>query len=82
MPDRTETAMPTLQEQKPEHPFSPVSSLLPWHHFAAGKVLTILGVERDGLTKRDVSERRLHYGPNRLPAKRRPGIAILFLRQF
>ena len=53
-----------------------------WHAQTLEDALALLAANEDGLCEREASERRAVFGPNRLPKQRRPGLPIIYLRQF
>lgn len=76
MPDVTDPPHGMSREQTPARPVD-----APWAA-AAGEVLAGLDVAPDrGLTHREVSERRRHYGINRLKSVRRPTAWSVLLKQ-
>ncbi|HET7832960.1 MAG TPA: HAD-IC family P-type ATPase [Gallionella sp.] len=61
-----------------QHPES-VSS---WHSLPVPEALRALATDHAGLSLDEAARRLQQYGPNRLPAARRDGLAIRFARQF
>ena len=53
-----------------------------WHAIAAAEALTALGTGAEGLSDHEAAARRARYGANRLPRPRRPGLALVYLKQF
>ena len=53
-----------------------------WHSLPIEDVYERLCSESSGLSEEEAGKRLTQYGPNVLPAKKPPGILILFLRQF
>jgi len=53
----------------------------PWHALRVDEVREQLGSGDDGLGDDAVQARRRRYGPNRLPQRKRPGIAVIVARQ-
>ena len=53
-----------------------------WHAVTVEDALDRLGARATGLNDDEVAARRVAFGANSLPAGRRPGLAIVYLRQF
>ncbi|MCK5620892.1 MAG: ATPase, partial [Alphaproteobacteria bacterium] len=53
-----------------------------WHAVTVEDALERLGARANGLNEDEVAARRAVFGANSLPAARRPGLAIVYLRQF
>ena len=53
-----------------------------WHTKTAEDALAALKADETGLSSREVEQRRERFGPNTLPERERPSIAVVFLRQF
>ena len=54
----------------------------PWQALPARECLALCGTTVAGLTSAEADARRARHGLNELPATRRPGVPLLFLRQF
>ena len=54
----------------------------PWHLLSAAECLRLTGTTEAGLTSSEAEARLARHGQNALPARRRPGLPLLFLRQF
>ena len=69
----------------PEHPGAKADSAktsYSWHALPARDCLALCGTDSVGLTSAEADTRRAQYGTNELPTRRRPGVPLLFLRQF
>lgn len=53
-----------------------------WHAVSADQALDVLATRRRGLTAAEVEERQRRFGPNELPKAKRPGMLVVYLRQF
>jgi magnesium-transporting ATPase (P-type) len=53
-----------------------------WYKLSIEETLRELNSTRSGLTKEESETRFLEYGPNKLPAKKKPPPFVAFLRQF
>ncbi len=53
-----------------------------WHALAEPELMEKLEASRQGLGDAQVSERQREFGPNTLPAKKPPTVAVIFLHQF
>ena len=53
-----------------------------WHAVTVAEAFDRLGAGANGLDEGEAAARRAIFGPNSLPAGRRPGLAIVYLRQF
>ncbi len=60
----------------------PASSNVSWCALDNTEVLARLESNLNGLTSREAAIRQDQYGPNRLPSKPPPGLALIFLHQF
>ena len=57
-------------------------SAVAWHALAVNEVFEKLQSGIHGLSAEQVLERQREFGPNALPAKKPPGLGIIFLHQF
>jgi calcium-translocating P-type ATPase len=53
-----------------------------WHAFTEPELMEKLEASRQGLSDHQVTERQREFGPNTLPVKKPPTLAIIFLHQF
>ena len=53
-----------------------------WHLLSVEECLRLAATTVAGLTSLDVKARLMRYGRNELPDRKRPGLPLLFLRQF
>lgn len=53
-----------------------------WHAQTPQAALALLAAGEDGLSEQEASARRAVFGPNRLPKQKRPGLLVIYLRQF
>ena len=60
----------------------PTSSNVPWHVLDDTEVLARTKSCLQGLTVREAEARLAEYGPNQLPSKPPPGLALIFIHQF
>ena len=58
------------------------SSSVPWHALKDSEVLARTQSRRQGLTSGEAAARLGQYGPNQLPGKPPPGLAVIFAHQF
>jgi Ca2+-transporting ATPase len=58
------------------------STIVFWHALDEADVLARTESRLTGLTSAEAAARLLQYGPNRLPSKPPPGLAIIFIHQF
>jgi len=58
-----------------------IASTPAWHAMEAGEVIRALGTGERGLSTIQAKERLASVGPNRIPSKPPPTLAMLFLRQ-
>jgi Ca2+-transporting ATPase len=61
--------------------FEPVEEIT-WHALPLEEVYEKLSATPEGLNSEEASRRQQEFGPNRLPARKPPGIFVIFLRQF
>jgi len=53
-----------------------------WHAQSSEDALALLEANEDGLSEWEASERRVVFGPNRLPKRKRSGLSVIYLHQF
>lgn len=53
-----------------------------WHALPAEECLSLCAASLEGMTSVEAQVRRSRSGANELPARRQPGVALLFVRQF
>lgn len=53
-----------------------------WHAVPVEEAFDRLGASANGLDEGEAAARRAVFGDNSLPAPRRPGLVIVYLRQF
>jgi Ca2+-transporting ATPase len=53
-----------------------------WHALSSEKTLREVQSREEGLNQEEARQRQEKFGPNKLPEKKRAGLALVFLRQF
>jgi Ca2+-transporting ATPase len=72
-------------DPQPDLPVRPAPSEMlerHWHAMPVDEVFRQLGAGEVGLDEQEAEARRAVFGPNSLPAARRPSLVITYLRQF
>lgn len=67
------------REQFPDQPHPNLSA---WYQLSSDETLEKIGSTQAGLQPDEADRRLREFGPNRLPERKPPGLAVIFLHQF